>query len=214
MSIYSDHIFPHLLDLVGRHFDDDRRALLRHAHGRVLELGVGTGSNLGFYPPEVTDLVGIDPFESMLERARAAAERLERRQRGGLPYRVHLHQADAAALPYADESFDVVVAFLTLCTVPRAREAAEEARRVLRRDGTLLVLEHVRARTGRSLGRWQDRLDPLWTRAAGGCHLNRDTAAVLADAGFDTRSLERYRDQTYFPPASPRIRGALQPAAD
>jgi ubiquinone/menaquinone biosynthesis C-methylase UbiE len=210
LAIYSDHIFPRLLDMVGRHFDDDRREVLRHAQGRVLELGVGTGSSLGFYPAAVTDLVGIDPFQSMVARARASAERLAD-ERGGLPYRLHLHRADARALPYADESFDVVVAFLTLCTVPRAERAAREMRRVLRPDGSLLVLEHVRARDGRPLARWQDRLDPLWTRVAGGCHLNRDTAGVLAEAGFDVAPLERYRDQRYFPPTAPRIRGVIGP---
>jgi ubiquinone/menaquinone biosynthesis C-methylase UbiE len=210
LAIYSDHIFPHLLNRVGRHFDDDRREVLRHAHGRVLELGVGTGSSLGFYPAAVTDLVGIDPVESMMERSRASAARLADRL-GGLPYRLHLHRADAAALPYEDESFDVVVAFLTMCTVPRAEQAAQEMRRVLRLDGSLLVLEHVRARDGRPLARWQDRLDPFWTRVAGGCHLNRDTATVLADAGFDVSPLERYRDQTYFPLAAPRIRGVIRP---
>jgi ubiquinone/menaquinone biosynthesis C-methylase UbiE len=217
VSFYSDRIYPLLLGLVSRHFDDERRRVLGHARGRVLELGVGGGASLDFYPPEVTEVVGIDPFPGMLERAANRLRRLERTD-GGLPYRVHLHQADAESLPYADSSFDTVVAFLTLCTVPDARAAAAESNRVLRPDGRLLVLEHVRARPGRRLAWWQDRLDPLWTRAAGGCHLNRDTPATLGEAGFDTGALERYRDQSYFPPASPRARGVLgkkgRPAAD
>lgn len=213
MSFYSDRIFPHLLNLVGRHFHADREAVLRNATGRVLELGVGTGANLRFYPSTVTELVGIDPFKNMLDRARAAVERIEREGAGGLPFQVRLHQADAEALPYHDASFDTVVAFLTLCTVPGAGRAAAEAHRVLRPDGRLLVLEHVRAASGRRLARWQDWLDPLWTRAAGGCHLNRDTADTLAAAGFDTRALDRYRDQTYFPLASPRIRGVIRPSS-
>jgi ubiquinone/menaquinone biosynthesis C-methylase UbiE len=209
VSFYSDRIYPHLLGLVSRHFEDERRRLLSHAHGRVLELGIGTGASLGFYPVDVTDLVGIDPFPGMLERTRERLRRLERRN-GKLPYRVRLHQANAEILPYDDASFDTVVAFLTLCTVPDARAAAEEAHRVLRPGGTLLVLEHVRAKPGRSLARWQDRLDPIWTRAAAGCHLNRDTPATLASAGFETASLERYRDQSFFPPASPRVRGVIR----
>ncbi len=78
--------------------------------------------------------------------------------------------------------------------------------------GRLLVLEHVKARDGSRLARWQRRLTPLWKRAAVGCHLDRDTEAVLRAAGFDTGSLERYRDDTFFPPTAPRIRGVLRKA--
>lgn len=208
MSLYREYVFPHLLNLSTSCFDRDRAPLLAHAQGRVLELGVGTGASLGFYPPAVTELVGIDPAEAMLRRARERQARLER-ERGGLPFRVRLHMADAEALPYADDSFDTVVAVLTMCTIPDAERAAREMRRVLRPGGSLLVLEHVRAEEGRALARWQDRVDPLWTRAAGGCHLNRDTPATLRAAGFDTTPLERYRDQPYFPFASPRVRGVI-----
>jgi ubiquinone/menaquinone biosynthesis C-methylase UbiE len=209
LSLYRDIIFPHLLERASRHFDDERRVLLPRSYGRVLELGVGTGANLRFYPPAVTDLVAIDPVANMIERAAREVRRLEGRRRG-LPFRVRLHQASAEALPYADGSFDTVVAFLTLCTVPDPAAAAREVHRVLRPGGRLLVLEHVRAEDGRPLAWWQDRVDPLWTRAAGGCHLNRDTPVVLENAGFDTAPLHRYRDQTYFPFAAPRIRGELR----
>ena len=83
---------------------------------------------------------------------------------------------------------------------------------MLRPDGRLLVLEHVKAETGSRLARWQRRLNPVWKRAAVGCHLDRDTGAVLAAAGFDTSPLERYRDDTFFPPTAPRIRGAVRKA--
>ncbi len=205
MSFYADRIFPPLLHLVSRHFDDQRRSLMAHAHGCVLELGVGTGSNLAFYPVEVSDVVGIDPHPAVLDRARGTVRKLEG---DGLPYRIRLHRTDAQRLPYADASFDTVVAFLTLCTIPDHAAAAREAYRVLRPDGRLLVMEHVRAEPGSRLERWQRRLDPLWTRAAQGCHLDRDTATVLREAGF-TGPLERYRDDTFFPPTAPRIRGVL-----
>lgn len=177
-----------------------------HAEGRVLELGVGTGSNLGFYPVEVTDIVGIDPHNGVLDRAIRTVADLER---DGIPYRIRLHRADAQALPYADASFDTVVAFLTLCTVPDFAVAAREAHRVLRPAGRLLVLEHVKAEHGSWLERWQRWLNPVWTRAAVGCHLDRDTGAVLRDAGF-TGPIEHYRDDAFFPPTSPRIRGVLR----
>lgn len=207
VSLYADRIYPHLLHLVSRHFDEQRRALLANAGGRVLELGVGTGSNLGFYPPEVSDVVGIDPHDAVLEKAGRTVRRLE--ERDGLPYRVRLHRADAQRLPYEEASFDTVVAVLTLCTIPDPRSAAREAFRVLRPEGALLVLEHVRAEEGSRLATWQRRLDPLWTRAAVGCHLDRDTGRVLRQAGF-VGPLENYRDDAFFPPTAPRIRGVLR----
>lgn len=207
MSFYADHIFPPLLHRVSRHFDDQRRELMAHATGRVLELGVGTGSNLGFYPPEVTAVVGIDPHDAVLDRAVGAAREI---QSNGPDYRIHLERADAAKLPYRDASFDTVVAFLTMCTIPDYEAAARESHRVLKPDGRLLVLEHVKAEDGSTLARWQRRLNPVWTPLAVGCHLDRDTAEALRRAGFDTAPLEHYRDDTFFPPTAPRIRGILR----
>ncbi len=208
MSFYSERIFPNLLNVTTSFFEEDRRALFGSASGRVLELGVGTGVSLEHYPGSVTELVAIDPEHGMLRRSRDRVRALERRP-GGLPFRVRLQRADAEALPYDDDSFDTVVAALTLCTIPDPDRAAAEMRRVLRPTGRLLVLEHVRAHREGMLAWWQDRLDPLWTRVAGGCHINRDTGATLERAGFDTRSLERYHDQSFFPPASPRLRGVV-----
>lgn len=207
MSFYADHIYPPMLHRVSRHFDTQRRALMAHASGRVLELGVGTGSNLEFYPRDVTDVIGIDPHDAVLERAEGTVLRLER---GGLDYRIRLERADAARLPHDDASFDTVVAFLTLCTVPDFEAAAREAHRVLKPEGRLLVMEHVRADDGSVLARVQRWLNPVWNRVAVGCHLDRDTAAALKDAGFDVGTLERYRDDAFFPPTAPRIRGVLE----
>ena len=208
MSFYADHIFPRLLSAASRQFDEQRRDLLENADGRVLELGVGTGASLGFYPAQVTDVVAVDPHAAVLERAEATVRRLERK--GGLPYRVRLDEGDAQALQFEDASFDTVVAVLVLCTIPDAAAAAAEAFRVLRPGGRLLVLEHVAAEPDTRLIQWQRRLDPLWSRAAVGCHLHRDTASTLAEAGFDTRPLDRYRERRVFPLIAPQVRGVLR----
>ena len=152
----------HAQDLFGL-----RRQRIRTAHeanGRVLELGVGTGLNLPYYDG-AESVVGVDPDPHMLRRAR---------RRGG----AELVEASAEELPFPDESFDTVVAALSLCTIPDVAAALAEARRVLRPDGRLLFLEHVRSESERAAA-LQDRIEPLWTRLAGGCHPNRDTVAAI-----------------------------------
>lgn len=155
-----------------RRIDTLREELLSRSRGRVLELGVGTGLNLRFYPPGV-EVTGIEPDAAMLRRAkpRAAARA------------VQLLEGDAQALPFADASFDTVVGTLVLCTVPDPALAMREARRVLKPQGRLLLLEHVRRNTPLA-GRVLDALTPLWKHVAGGCHLNRDPSQHFAEAGF------------------------------
>ena len=142
---------------------DRRRELLRHARGRVLEIGAGTGANLAHYPEGVEELVLVEP-----DRA------LARDLKGG-----RVVEAKAEALPFEDESFDTVVSTLVLCSVADPARALAEIRRVLRQDGELLFLEHVRSEDpGRA--RWQDRLDrPWWGLVSGGCHCNRETLAQI-----------------------------------
>jgi ubiquinone/menaquinone biosynthesis C-methylase UbiE len=151
---------------------DARHELLAQARGRVLEIGAGTGLNRQHYTDAVTELVLTEPEEPMAKRLRKRA--------GSATVVV----APAEELPFADASFDTVVSTLVLCTVRSPEAAMAEIRRVLKPDGSLLLLEHVRSGDP-DLARWQDRLLPLHRRVAHGCHPNRDTAALLARAGFD-----------------------------
>ena len=158
-----------------------RAAIVARARGRTLEIGAGTGLNLGHYPRADIDLVLTEPEAPM-------ARRLERRARAERPD-ADVVRAPADALPFGADSFDTVVATLVLCTVPDPAAALAEARRVLRPGGSLLFLEHVRSQSPRTATR-QDRLQPLWLRVGHGCHCNRDTLAAIRSAGFDIPALQ------------------------
>ena len=155
---------------------------LRHARARVvggasgdtLEIGIGTGSNLGIYPAS-TVVHGIDVSRPALSLAARRAGRLARR--------VVLVEGDAAALPFADASFDTVVATFVLCSVGDVGRSLREARRVLRPGGTIRLLEHARARY-RAIGALQDRSAPAWARVSGGCRLDHDVLRAVREAGL------------------------------
>jgi ubiquinone/menaquinone biosynthesis C-methylase UbiE len=147
-----------------------RRWLAVGARGRTLDVGCGTGRNLPLVPPEAR-VVGLDPAWDSLRRARRRA-----------PH-VPLVQGSAEALPFRDGVFDTVVSGLVFCSVPDPRRGLAEIRRVLRPAGTLRMLEHVRS-TIPWRARLQDRLQPAWTRIAGGCHPNRDTERLVETSGF------------------------------
>jgi ubiquinone/menaquinone biosynthesis C-methylase UbiE len=156
-----------------RGMHERRRRLLGRAHGRVLEIGAGTGLNLAHYPAELDELVLSEPLEPM-------ARRLERRLgRGGVTGRVV--RAGADALPMEDGSIDTVVSTMVLCTVPDPEAALAEIRRVLRPDGRLLFCEHVRSDSQRR-SRWQERLARPWQAFADGCRCNQDTLGMIERA--------------------------------
>lgn len=152
-----------------------RRALLAHARGRVVELGAGTGLNIAHYPEEVTELILTEPEPGMRRRL---ARRLHRH--GGA---ARIMAASAQRLPLPDESVDTVVSTLVLCTVDDPNSALREIARVLRPDGQLLFIEHVRAGS-RFLAACQDVLREPWRHFAGGCLCNRPTVETMRACGF------------------------------
>lgn len=164
-----------------QHGADMRRQLLASARGRVLEIGVGTGLSLPLYPP-VDELVAADPSEPMLRRAKRRGAEAGRN--------VTFVEASAEKLPFEDDSFDTVVSIVVLCTVQDQRRALQEIRRVLRPDGQLLFSEHVRSEDPKR-ARWQDRLQPIWSVVANGCHPNRRTLEAIREAGFDVSDIEQ-----------------------
>lgn len=183
MSLYGDHLLPWLTHGICALpiFAAQRGLLLPQASGTVLELGFGSGLNLPFYDPQQVDaLYALEPAAASLRRAgsRIAAA----------PFSVETLATGAEAIPLAAASVDTAVITFTLCTLPDPAAAFAELRRVLRPGGQLLFCEHGLAPEA-AVQRWQNRLDPLWTRLAGGCHLNRPIPQLLEQGGFRIDSL-------------------------
>jgi ubiquinone/menaquinone biosynthesis C-methylase UbiE len=179
-----------------------RAQLLATARGRTLEIGGGTGHNLGHFGEAVTELVVTEPDPFMAKRLRAHLDQEPPR----MP--VEVVEAPAEELPFPDASFESVVSTLVLCTVDDPNRAVDEVKRVLAPGGRLLFLEHVRDPDDGRRGRWQDRLERPWGFIAGGCHPNRDTAATLAASGFELDSVE-----AEFPKGGPLIQPVIRGSA-
>ena len=183
---------------------ETRRAALAEARGRTIEIGAGTGINLGLYPPGLTELVLTEPDEHMLRRLRPKL--------AGAPGKVEVVEAPAEQLPFRDDTFDTAVFTLVLCTVPDPQAALTEAARVLRPGGRLIFVEHVRA-SSPGLARWQDRLETPWRLFGDGCHCNRDTLATLEASPFELEKVERGTLPKAPPLVRPLIHGSATLAA-
>lgn len=183
MGLYDRHILPHLIDFAcGMDAVMKARSqIVPLAHGRVLEIGIGSGLNLSFYDPQrVEVVVGVDPSAEMQALARERAARCQ------VP--VEMIALELGQFQAADASFDDIVCTFTLCTIPDAIAALREMRRVLKPGGRLLFCEHGLA-PDLPVVRWQKRLTPLWKPLAGGCHLDRDISALIGAGGFHIREL-------------------------
>jgi ubiquinone/menaquinone biosynthesis C-methylase UbiE len=165
-----------------------RSAVVPLAYGDVFELGCGGGINHTFYDAgAINSYAGIDPHEGLLDAARDAA-----RAKG---WAADIRAGRGEVIPFADASFDCAVCTFTLCSVDDPEAVMHEMRRVLRPGGTLLFLEHGRAPDA-AVRRWQERIEPVWKRLAGGCHLTRPITTALAGAGFAAEQLgEGYTPQ-------------------
>jgi ubiquinone/menaquinone biosynthesis C-methylase UbiE len=177
MGIYNRYVVPRLLAVAMRNqmLVPYRRRVAGMATGRVLEIGIGSALNLPFYGAGVSEVIGVEPSPTLVAMA------LQRRP--GLPYQFDVVAGTGERLPLEDSEFDTVLTTWSLCSVADPIQVLREARRVLRPGGRLLFVEHGRARDP-DVSRWQDRLDPVWRRIAGGCHLNRRMDDLVKGAGF------------------------------
>jgi ubiquinone/menaquinone biosynthesis C-methylase UbiE len=177
MNLYERYVLPRLIDLAMRNkaTQAERARAIPLAAGTVLEVGIGSGLNLPFYGRAVERLYGVDPRRELWTLARKRIERA--------PCPVEFVQASAERIPMGDGSIDTVVMTWTLCSIPDAGRALLEMNRVLKPEGQLIFVEHGLAPDPRIVA-WQDRLNPVWRRVAGGCNLNRKIDALILDAGF------------------------------
>lgn len=183
---YERNVLPWLIDFACgmKSVSQQRMKVIPQARGRVLEIGLGTGLNLPFYDTgRVSELVGVEPSLTMHHLA------MKRSRAAGIP--VELVGIGAERLPLADHVFETVVSTYTLCTIPDPVLALRELRRVLAPGGRLLFSEHGRA-PDESVRKWQTRIQPVWGKFSGGCHLGRDIPAILKEAGFDAQVESMY----------------------
>ena len=205
MGLYGKYVLPRVVHLAcsARPNMRQREKLVPLASGRVLEVGMGSGLNLSFYDARrVTKVWGLEPSPEMSKMASAAVE--------AVAFDVEFVSAGGEQIPLDSESFDTVLMTFTLCTIPDAERALREIARVLKRGGQLLFCEHGAAPDA-GIRRWQNRIDPLWRRLAGGCHLNRDIPGLIRRGGFEITRM----DTMYIPgwrPASFNYWGAAAKA--
>lgn len=200
--------FAWLLSLVGPAHDRalaDRKArLLGGLRGTVVEIGPGVGINLEYYRPVCT-VVGIEPNPWMLPRYRERVRSL------GVPAR--LVRGDAARLPLREASVDAVVSTVVLCSVADPGAVLGEIRRVLRHGGRFVFIEHVAAPRGSWLRRLQRWIRPLWRRLGDGCNPDRETGALIGEAGFASVDLEEFEAALPLPVVRPHIAGSAMKGA-
>ena len=178
MSFYAERILPHLIDVAcsTRPSRKQREKIVPFAEGDVLEIGFGSGLNLPFYDARrVRKIWGLEPSEGMRRKARPMLEALD--------LDVELIDLPGESIPLEANSVDTVLVTYSLCTIADVLSALEGMRRVLKPGGSLLFCEHGLAPDAR-VRQWQRRLNPAWSRLAGGCNLHRDIPDLITTGGF------------------------------
>lgn len=188
MSFYDEVVVPYCIELTCGMKDlvAPRQATTSGLVGRVLEIGFGSGLNVGLYPKEVTRILAVEP--SM------RARKIGKKRIDAAAQPIEFVGLDAQRLAIDDASADSALTTFTLCTIPEAEQALREVRRVLVPGGALHFLEHGRSPDA-NVARWQDRLNGIQQFVCGGCNVNRDIASIVERAGFEIESVEK----SYFP---------------
>ena len=185
MSWYEERILPHLMNFAcsASPNQKQRQKIVPEATGEILEIGFGGGLNVPFYDPsKVKQIWALEPSEGMRRMAQPAVN--------GTDMDIEFIELPGEQIPLDDNSVDTVLVTYTLCTISDTEAALQGMRRVLKPQGRLLFCEHGKA-PDENVARWQTRLNPAWSRIAGGCQMNRDIPALINEGGFNIEIDER-----------------------
>ena len=196
MEFYDKYILPKVLNCAcgSKPFNYQRDKIVPLADGVVLDIGIGSGLNIPFYnKTKIKYLYGLDPSKELLNIAKLSAKEKK--------IEIEFLECGAEDIPLPDKSIDTVLITFTMCTIPDVTLSNSEIMRVLKDDGKLLFCEHGLA-PDTSVAKWQNRINPLWSKMFGGCNINRDIPLILSDSGFKVNNLQ----QMYLP-STPKIVG-------
>ena len=196
MSFYDKYILPKLLNCAcgSKPINYQRDKIVPLAKGIVLDIGIGSGLNIPFYnKSNINHLYGLDPSEELLKIAEPLAKKNE--------LEIEFLQCGAEAIPLPDQSIDTVLITYTMCTIPDIKLSNSEIMRVLKPEGQLLFCEHGLA-PDKNIAKWQRRINPIWSKIAGGCNLNRDIPKLITSSGFKISNMEEM-----YLPSTPKFAG-------
>ena len=196
MGFYDKYVLPKVLNCTcgSKPIQYQRKKVVPLAEGVVLDVGIGSGLNIPFYDMNKIDKVlGLDPSEELNNIAEGVAEENE--------VNIDFMLCGAEDIPLPDNHVDTLLVTYTMCTIPEVAEANKEMLRVLKPGGKLIFCEHGLAPDA-NVAKWQNRINPIWGKIAGGCSLNRNIPELITAAGFEITNLE----QMYLP-STPRFAG-------
>ena len=195
-GFYDKYILPKFLNCAcgSKPINYQRDKIVPLAKGVVLDIGIGSGLNIPFYNKSNIDcLYGLDPSEELLKIAKSVAKKNE--------LKVEFLECGAEAIPLPDQSIDTVLVTYTMCTIPDIKLSNSEIMRVLKPEGRLLFCEHGLA-PDKNIAKWQNRINPIWSKIAGGCNLNRDIPKLITSSGFKISNMEEM-----YLPSTPKFAG-------
>lgn len=196
MSFYDKYILPKFLNCTcgSKPIRYQRDKIVPLAEGVVLDVGIGSGLNIPFYnKSKIKHLYGLDPSKELLEIAKPVAEKNQ--------LAIEFLQCEAENIPLPDNSIDTVLITYTMCTISNVSLANSEIIRVLKNDGKLLFCEHGLA-PDKKVANWQKRINPIWTKIAGGCNLDRDIPNLITSSGLKIDNMEEM-----YLPSTPKFAG-------
>ena len=185
MSLYEKYFLPKLLDFCCgmEGFQNKRSQIVPLAHGRILEIGIGSGLNFDHYNfDKVKEIIGVDPAVSSVAMARSRSSQYNSK--------ISFIESSAESIDLPSNTFDCIVIGYSLCTIPDPLKALAEARRLMKPEGSLFFTEHGLA-PEQNIQKWQHRLTPGWKKIGGGCNLNRDIENLISTSGFQFKSLSK-----------------------